>query len=313
MNDRRLAAVVAGWLCVVAALGAGPATSPATTRAGEPTKFMRWVGDARGGKLESAIVTYRNKAGARVDLVSAIHVGDKAYYAVLDRLFAGYDAVLYEMVKPAGMEEMPAPGEREDSPVSTVQRMIQDMLGLEFQLDRIDYRAKNFVHADLDVETFSRMQEERGESLFVLMLQTMMNDLLDPQAGARQGGRLANMTLPELLAVLTSPDRPTQLKLLLAPEFENIDGMMGALEGPDGSVLLTERNKAAMRVVKETLGKGKKNLAVFYGAAHLRDMEKRLKGMGFEPVATRWVTAWDVSAKAATTRAATTRATVKRG
>jgi hypothetical protein len=31
----------------------------------------------------------------------------------------------------------------------------------------------------------------------------------------------------------------------------------------------------------------------------MNDMSKRLGEMGFEPVATRWVTAWDVSKKPA--------------
>ena len=31
-------------------------------------------------------------------------------------------------------------------------------LDLEFQLDAIDYEAKNFIHADLDAETFQQMQ-----------------------------------------------------------------------------------------------------------------------------------------------------------
>jgi hypothetical protein len=95
------------------------------------------------------------------------------------------------------------------------------------------------------------------------------------------------------------------LKLLIAPEFGDIDGKLAALEGPNGSVLVTERNKAAIKVAKEQLAKGKKNLAIFYGAAHMNDMSKRLGEMGFEPVATRWVTAWDVSKKpAAATRPA---------
>jgi hypothetical protein len=107
------------------------------------------------------------------------------------------------------------------------------------------------------------------------------------------------MTLPELLAVLASPDRPRLLKLLIAPEFGDIDGKLAALEGPNGSVLVTERNKAAIKVTREQLAKGKKNLAIFYGAAHMNDMSKRLGEMGFAPVATRWVTAWDVSKKPA--------------
>ena len=178
------------------------------------------------------------------------------------------------------------------------------MLGLEFQLDEINYHAKNFVHADLDAETFSRMQEERGESIFLLMLQSMMDEMLDPKPGAGSS-RLANMTLPELLGILAAPDRPRQLKLLIAPEFGDIDGKLASLEGPDGSVLVTERNKAAINVVKESLAKGKKKLAVFYGAAHMKDMSKRLGELGFEPVAVRWVTAWDVGKKVGRRRAVT--------
>jgi hypothetical protein len=37
-------------------------------------------------------------------------------------------------------------------------------------------------------------------------------------------------------------------------------------------------------------------LAVFYGAAHLPDLEKRLRGVGFGRMAERWLTAWDLSA-----------------
>src|SRR5690348_426878 len=44
----------------------------------EPKKFMRFVDDGHsGGKFETAIVTYRNKDGATVRLVGAIHIGEK--------------------------------------------------------------------------------------------------------------------------------------------------------------------------------------------------------------------------------------------
>ena len=41
---------------------------------------------------------------------------------------------------------------------------------MDFQLDDVDYQKKNFVHADLDAETFAKMQEEKGESIVGLML-----------------------------------------------------------------------------------------------------------------------------------------------
>src|SRR5579862_1393369 len=141
-------------------LAAEPATQPADT-----SEFIRFVDDnAGGGKLETAIVTYKNDAGATVDLVGALHVGEKGYYDGLNKKFESYDALLYEMVKPKGMRP-PGPGEQSHSAVSSFQRFLKNVLALDFQLDDIDYTRKNFVHADLDAETFQSLQKERGESL----------------------------------------------------------------------------------------------------------------------------------------------------
>src|SRR5688500_14815946 len=143
--------------------------------AAEKTEFLRFVeSDDGGGKLESAIATYRNADGVKVHLVAALHVGEKSYYRGLSKTFEGYDALLYEMVKPKGAGA-PAPGQQAGGMVSGFQRFLKDVLELEFQLDAIDYTADNFVHADLDVETLFKLQEERGEAVFTLMLRSMMS------------------------------------------------------------------------------------------------------------------------------------------
>jgi hypothetical protein len=59
--------------------------------------------------------------------------------------------------------------------------------------------------------------------------------------------------------------------------------------------LVTERNKAALAVLSDTLAGGKKKIAIFYGAAHMTDMSKRLEAMGFSPVSTQWNMAWDLT------------------
>ena len=60
-------------------------------------------------------------------------------------------------------------------------------------------------------------------------------------------------------------------------------------------MILTDRNKVALGVLRKQLKGGKKNLAIFYGAAHLPDMEKRMiEKMGFERKGMRWVAAWDL-------------------
>ena len=256
----------------------------------EKEKFLRFVeDDDGGGRLEAAIVTYENDKGARVHLVSAVHVGERKYFTDLAKTFEGYDALLYEMVKPRDAA-VPGPGVQSDSMVSTFQRMLKDLLELEFQLDAIDYRAKNFVHADLTAEEFVQLQEERGESILSLMLRAMMAEMQKPQ-------QAPEISLPELLVAFTSPDRARHFKMILGRQFEDMEQKVAGLEGPNGSVLVTERNKAAVRVLKETIAKGKKNVGLFYGAAHMPDRSKRLAEAGFKPVKTEWRVAWDMTAR----------------
>jgi hypothetical protein len=75
--------------------------------------------------------------------------------------------------------------------------------------------------------------------------------------------------------------------------------MVAGLEGPNGSVLVTERNKAAIKVLKQQIAAGKKNMAIFYGAAHMKDMEKRLEDLGFKRQKVEYRVAWDLTPKGA--------------
>jgi hypothetical protein len=263
----------------------------------EPTKFLRFVEEGRdGGRLETGIATYKNPQGVTVQLVGAVHIADTGYYEALNKQFEGYDALLYEMVKP---KDMGAPGrDREQangiSLVHILQKGMKTFLDLDYQLDGIDYTKKNFVHADLTAEEFNRMQDERGESIFGLMLQQMLKELMKGDNGAAQ-----DMDPMQLLAALSSEDSARQLKLILAKQFQNMDEMVAGLEGPNGSVLVTERNKAALKVLKDTIAAGKKNIGIFYGAAHMKDMEKRLEEMGFKRTGVEYRVAWDMSPRGA--------------
>ncbi len=201
--------------------------------------------------------------------------------------------LLYEMVKPEG-EPPPEKGEKTSGMVTMLQRFMKTVLELQYQLDGIDYSAPNFVHADLDVDTFERMQAERGESIFGLMLKSMLDSM-----GA-QDPIEAEASTGKLLMALQAPDRGKQLKLVVAKQFDDIEAAMSGLDGPDGSVILTERNKKCLEVLNQQLNAGKKHLGIFYGAAHLPDMEQRVEAMGFKQVAKRWRVAWDMSGPPAT-------------
>ena len=58
-------------------------------------------GDPRALQLAiTRFVPAADRSGATVDLIAAIHIADAAYYAELNRRFADYDSLLYELVAP---------------------------------------------------------------------------------------------------------------------------------------------------------------------------------------------------------------------
>jgi hypothetical protein len=263
---------------------------------GEPTDFVRFVeGEPGEGKLETALVSYEGPKGVKVDLIAAVHVADGAYYKDLQQRFEGYDALLYEMIKPADVELKP--GEGSGGILGFFQRGLKDVLGLEFQLDAVDYRQKNFIHADLDPETFFRLQSEKGESIVGFLFKVMLKDLERQMRGdvKHRAGMI------ELLAAFSSKDSSRRLKLLFARELEDMEAMLAGIEsGKPGeeSVILAERNKAALKALSEALEKGKKKVGIFYGGAHMPDMERRLdRDFGLKKSRAEWLTAWDIRRK----------------
>lgn len=291
------------WVGLPAALAA-PTTQPATVSAessqadsdpsqiAQPLQFMRFVDQGKtGGQLETSDITFENAQGIKVHLVAVVHIGEQAYYEQLNESFHAYDAVLYEMVMPRGSSP-PRAGESSDSGVSQFQRFLKDSLGLDYQLDVIDYYAPNFVHADMDTQTFESMQRQRGESFASLMLRQIMDALADPSA---YGNADSTGDLTTLMRLLTQSDPQTRLKLIIARQMGDMERIAAGLDGPDGSVILAERNNTAYNIFKHELELGKSNMAIFFGAAHMPGLAKKLESDGFIPVAVRWRVAWNLT------------------
>jgi hypothetical protein len=263
-------------------------------------KFLRIVRDAAGEPtaMQTSIVTYKPKGDDRkglvVDLIGAVHVGDGDYYDKLNKAFEEYDVVLYELVAPEGTK-IPKGGKREGGthPVGAIQMAMKDILDLEFQLEKVDYTPKNFVHADMSPDEFSKTMESRGES-FLQMYFKMMGAAIAQQAGKKGGGS----SDAEILFALFSPDRAFRLKRVMAQQFEDLGGTMTMIEGPEGSTIIGERNRKAFEVLKKEIAAGKKKIGVFYGAGHMPDMEKRLAAdFELHPGEVKWIDAWDLRQK----------------
>lgn len=324
------------------------------------TDFVRFQEDKKGAQLQTAIATYRNNRGVVVDLIGAIHIGDKNYYEVLNAYFDDYDALLYEMVgdpveqyqeedldfpeessldkkKPIPFKNLkpklptaPAkpgdakPDQGANEPtleerigdleayandaakrgastyeaesaareklrwLNPMYDMLKNTLKLEAQIDCIDYTRPNFVHADMTARAFAAKQEERGENFIQLWMRMARAQALAPSPNYQDPGLL------KVLEILCRPDSATELKRLMGRMFDAVETVMSGMEGPDGSVIISDRNQVAIEVLKIHLGLNKKKFGIFYGAAHLPDMEKRLVDLGFTLEKVEWLTAWDL-------------------
>lgn len=256
--------------------------------------FMRVDTDAEGKPraLQTAIATYEIESGAfkgaTVDLVGAVHIGEKSYYKELNKKFKDYDAVLYELVA----ESDDKPSKREEggiNPVGSVQNGMKDMLKLSFQLEEIDYDAKNFVHADMSPSEFGQDMIKRNDG-FVNMFARMMG------AGfAAQVSKKNSEIQAEMMSAMLSRN-VTKLRRAMARQMEMMDNQLVGIADKEGkSTLLTERNAKAFEVLERELQSGDKKVSVFYGAGHLLDMHDRmLRDFGAKLTKIEWVDAWDL-------------------
>jgi len=246
--------------------------------------------------LQLAIASYgmdRGNDKLRVDLVAAVHIGDQSYYADLNRRFLSYDAVLFELIAPADATIV-----RDDSQprglLSNTQIVMTNLLGLSFQLDEIDYTAGNFVHADLSPQELSESMHERGESLYVYfwrLFYASVNEYAKDPFGLRD---------MQTLSALFSADSGSRLKLALAYELLDQDRYGEILGADEDSALIGARNARAINVLRARLDSGDTRIAIFYGAAHLADMERRLiDELGFSYIGSSWVDAWRFDSQAA--------------
>lgn len=273
---------------------------PAVRTAQEkPEEFMRLTRDSDETltAMQTAIVSYvpadNSREGLTVDLVAAVHVGEKGYYERLNREFEKYDALLYELVAPED-NNVPRAGQGTSNahPIGLLQNSLKDVLELEHQLALVHYDRPNFVHADMSPEEFAESMANRDESLTKLFFRLMGQGIAQQSKQQAKSGRNAEA---EMMAALFSKQRAVKLKRIMAEQFGDLENAMAGLDGPDGSTIITERNKVALEVLQEQIEAGKKKIGVFYGAGHLRDMETRLlKEFRLKRGETRWLTAWDL-------------------
>lgn len=248
---------------------------------------------SKDGKLRSfdtSLVTFVSQDGsARVTLIGAVHIGEKAYFHVLNRRFKAFDAVLFEMV--GDNDPRPVKASESGDVIGILQRLSASMMGLEFQIGSVDYHASNFVHADMNSAEFSAAMKRRRDGFLVWFLRSYGYSM------AIQPAQTEFFTEDDqyLFEFLFAGNKARSLKCLNAAGISDLRSSIVPIEGKNGSSLISDRNDKALSVLEAQLKEGKKNVAIFYGAAHLPDFAEKLQTKyNMKPEKIEWIPCWDL-------------------
>jgi hypothetical protein len=242
--------------------------------------------------LQTVITKYVPVGGEKnveIDLVAAVHIGEKAYYERLNKEFEKYDAVLYELVAPQGKKPPKVGENKSDNPVAMLQQGMKLFLRLEHQLEVVDYQKANFIHADLSPDGMKKAMKENGDDEITIVLGVVADFWRKKNLDADKPETQApDISLSDLL-------NPKKFKRMMAQQFEDAGGDV-SLGGTINKLLVEDRNKACIKVLQQQLTAGKKKIAIFYGAAHMPDFDKRLKeDFGMKRTESGWFTAWNLA------------------
>jgi len=254
-------------------------------------RITRVEGQRTPISYDTAIAKFENADGVVVNLVGVIHIGDREYYEELNELFKQYDAVLYELVADEGARPERGGGNRDQSLLSMFQSGLGNALGLQFQLDYIDYHGSNMIHADLSPTEFAQRAAERGD-----LMQMFYRAILHSARGGADAQRAELRMQGRLLASLFVRDPSLSLRRVVAEEMLSQLDDAGWIIGGDASAIITDRNEAALDVLRREIQNGKRNIAIFYGAAHMPEFAESLeRDFQMQKTGIKWIVAWDLT------------------
>jgi hypothetical protein len=290
---------------------------------GEPAPYLRATDDKNGGRIlqvASRTLVSPKEDGPRVTLLGVSHLGDATYYEKIQKKLDAADLVLFEGVG-FGDEGPPKKEEGDSSAVSELQLSLARSMGLIFQMEAIRYDRPHFRNSDISPEALlTRLQG--GPLKF-----PGKDGQATKKDGATGKADKGNHQSREFIKALSGnsfvfnflgkalsffgkdPKFRALMKLAIVETFGSIEGDVTRLAKASGPgmekfmrVLLEDRNAIVFRDLRKVL-KGKNppdSIVVFYGAAHMPDLENRLvKKLGFRPDGNEWLAAFGVDPKKA--------------
>ncbi len=276
----------------------GQASPPAL-----PESYMRVVHpDQDTVELQIAARRFNPARGRGPDvwLVGASHIGDSNYFAALQKRLDAQPLVLFEGVGARSKKMRFNPDEE-----SSVQHALATSLGLVFQLSAIDYDRPHFQNSDLSIAQLqSLFQSGGGSNAAGTRAGQEFQELLQIMNGSSFLGALVHFGIK---FIGSNPRLQALTKVVLIELLGQIKGDLAQLKGMPPEiqrlleVIIQERNKIVVEDVrKELAARSPRDMAVFYGAGHMADLEKRLRAeLNYVPRKTVWFTAMSVNTRKA--------------
>jgi len=314
---RKLALILSG--AVTLAL-AGCAMRSQAADAPIPSAYTRIANpDTNTVQLQIALRKFApaHNDGPAIWLAAVMHVGEPGYYRALQHFLDTQTVVLYEGINPdahphhvhdpsAASSQPPKPAEPSTGTNAgySMQSTLARSMGLVFQLEAIDYDRANFLNSDLSINQIQRIMaggETRAASGQESGTNATFDTLLQIMDGSSFLGSLFKLGM-QFMA--TSPELQAVAKLTLIEAIGRLKGDLSDVQGlpPDWKqlikVLIEARNQNLVADLKAELKKVPLagSIAVFYGAGHMDDLEKRVTGdLDYHPTDETWLTAFSVN------------------
>jgi hypothetical protein len=247
------------------------------------------------------VVTFADESGVSVTLVAAYHSADRRHFAAIQERLARHALVLYEGWMHDDDETATSGGWQgflarcaltASNALQALAERWLDVRHVDQWSGAVDFARANFVNADMSWSTFARRCAERGE--FVTELAVGWRLL----PGFLLGALLRSLprSCAEAVGLLDLPaDLRQALRCLWAREVAAINRLYGACtarRAAVANVTIHERNALVVDNLAARLAAGTRDCAIYYGAAHMPDFERRLVERGFRRAQVEWIEAW---------------------
>ncbi len=165
-----------------------------------------------------------------------------------------------------------------------LQRELARMLGLEFQLDRINSAQPAWVVSDMTFAQLEQAFKRRGVTDGMVQ-------------GSLRGGGLSGDAISTVMTILKFMDAASggsaseAVKVLMVQVLGSKTAAQGDMLGEEGKVILDDRNEVVWADLQRRLGSTPpQRIAIFYGAAHMADFARRLVETGYTAGEVTWST-----------------------